>query len=61
VSGRVVPGNNQTFGLFARKTDLAADATYQYITDPAKAASDRLSAHAGLFNAVYRGLGRIGN
>ena len=46
MSGRVVPGNNQTLGLDTRKTDLAFDATYQYISDAAKAASDRLSAHA---------------
>jgi hypothetical protein len=46
LSGRTVPGNNQTFGLDTRKTDTALDATYQYITDPAKVASDRLSAHA---------------
>jgi hypothetical protein len=54
VSGRVVPGNNQTFGLDTRKTDLAADATYQYITDPAKAASDRLSAHATYIHEIAR-------
>jgi hypothetical protein len=46
LSAGVVPGGNQTFGLTTRKTDTAVDATYQYITDPAKVASDRLSAHA---------------
>jgi hypothetical protein len=46
LSANVVPGRNQTFGLAVRKTDLALDATYQYITDPARVTSDRLSAHA---------------
>jgi hypothetical protein len=46
LSASVVPGGNQTFGLPTRKTDVAIDATYQYITDPAKVVSDRLSAHA---------------
>jgi hypothetical protein len=46
LSGNVIPGNNQTFGLFTRKTDAALDATYQFISDPAKVTSDRLSAHA---------------
>jgi hypothetical protein len=46
LSAAVVPGGNQTFGLTTRKTDAAVDATYQYITDPAKVTSDRLSAHA---------------
>jgi hypothetical protein len=44
--GSVVPGGNQTLGLGVRKTDAAFDATYQYITDPTKVTSDRLSAHA---------------
>jgi hypothetical protein len=46
LSADVVPGRNQTFGIKTRKTDMALDATYQYITDPARVASDRLSAHA---------------
>jgi hypothetical protein len=46
LSANVVPGRRQTFGLATRKTDLAVDATYQYITDPARVTSDRLSAHA---------------
>ena len=46
LSASVIPGANQTFGLGTRKTDLAFDATYQYISDPAKVTSDRLSAHA---------------
>jgi len=46
LSADVVPGRNQTFGLDARKTDVAFDATYQYISNPAKVTSDRLSAHA---------------
>ena len=46
MSGSVVPGGDQTLGLGVRKTDVAFDATYQYITDPTKVTSDRLSAHA---------------
>jgi hypothetical protein len=46
LSGNVIPGNNQTFGLGTRKADAALDATYQFISDPAKVTSDRLSAHA---------------
>jgi hypothetical protein len=46
MSTTVIPGRNQTFGIPTRKTDIAADATYQFITDPAKVISDRLSAHA---------------
>ena len=46
LSANVVPGNNQTFGLVTRKTDAALDATYQFISDPAKVTSDRLTAHA---------------
>jgi hypothetical protein len=46
ISGTIVPGGNQTFGLRSRMTDAALDATYQFISDPAKVTSDRLSAHA---------------
>jgi hypothetical protein len=46
VSANVVPGGFQTFGLGTRKTDAALDATYQYISDPSKVTSGRLSAHA---------------
>ncbi|QOZ47229.1 cytochrome C [Bradyrhizobium sp. CCBAU 53340] len=46
LSGSVVPGGGQTLGLPVRKTDVALDATYQFITDAAKVTSDRLSAHA---------------
>jgi hypothetical protein len=46
LSASVIPGGNQTLGLGVRKTDVAFDATYQYITDPTKVTSDRLSAHA---------------
>jgi len=46
MSASVVPGGDQTLGLGARKTDVAFDATYQFITDPTKVTSDRLSAHA---------------
>jgi len=46
LSANVVPGSNQTLGVGTRKTDVAFDATYQYMTDPTKVTSDRLSAHA---------------
>jgi len=46
LSASVVPGGDQTLGFGVSKTDWAVDATYQYISDPAKVTSDRLSAHA---------------
>jgi hypothetical protein len=46
LSGSVVPGGNQTFGLGVLKTDTAFDANYQYISDPTHVTSNRLSAHA---------------
>jgi hypothetical protein len=46
LSANVVPGGGQTLGFNVRKTDVALDATYQFISDPAKVTSDRLSAHA---------------
>jgi hypothetical protein len=46
ISGSVVPGGGQTLGFGVRKTDMAFDATYQFISDPSKVTSDRLSAHA---------------
>jgi hypothetical protein len=46
LSANVVPGADQTLGFSVRKTDLALDATYQFISDPSKVTSDRLSAHA---------------
>jgi hypothetical protein len=46
LSGTVVPGGSQTLGLPVRKTDLALDANYQFISDASKVTSDRLSAHA---------------
>jgi hypothetical protein len=46
LSADVIPGRNQTFGVKTSKTDTALDATYQYITDPTRVTSDRLSAHA---------------
>jgi hypothetical protein len=54
LSASVVPGNNQTLGLGVRKTDAAIDATYQYVTDPAKVTSDRLSAHATYIHETAR-------
>jgi hypothetical protein len=46
LSANVLSGDAQTFGLPIRKTDMALDATYQFITDPARVTSNRLSAHA---------------
>jgi hypothetical protein len=46
MTANVVPGGNQTLGFRNRTTDIALDATYQFIFDPSKAASDMLSAHA---------------
>jgi hypothetical protein len=46
LSGTVVPGGGQTLGLPVRKTDLALDANYQFISDASRVTSDRLSAHA---------------
>jgi len=54
MSASVVPGGDQTLGLGARKTDVAFDATYQYITDPTKVTSDRLSAHATYIHETAR-------
>ena len=48
------PGGDQSFGLRSRITDLALDATYQFITDPAKVTSDRLSAHATYIHETAR-------
>jgi hypothetical protein len=46
MSASVVPGGDQTLGFGVRKTDMAFDANYQFLSDPAKVTSDRLSAHA---------------
>jgi len=46
LTGSVVPGGNQTFGLSTRVIDTALDGTYQFIFDPAKVTSDMVSAHA---------------
>ena len=46
LSANVVPGGDQTLGFGVRKTDVALDATYQFISDPSKVTSNRLSAHA---------------
>ena len=46
LTGRVVPGGNQTFGYRNRATDIAVDANYQFIFDERKVTSDMLSAHA---------------
>jgi hypothetical protein len=45
LTGNVLPGGNQTFGLGTRVTDTALDATYQFIVDPGRVKSDMLSAH----------------
>jgi hypothetical protein len=54
ISASVVPGGDQTQGLGVRKTDLGFDATYQFITDPAKVTSGRLSAHATYIHETAR-------
>jgi hypothetical protein len=46
LTGRVLPGGNQTLGFRSRAIDTALDANYQYIFDPAKVTSDMVSAHA---------------
>ncbi|HLH87007.1 MAG TPA: hypothetical protein VKX28_01010 [Xanthobacteraceae bacterium] len=46
LSGTVIPGGDQTAGLPVHKTDVALDANYQFIPDPKRVVSDRLSAHA---------------
>jgi len=46
LTASVVPGGDQTLGFRSRMSDVAVDATYQFILDPAKVASDMLSAHA---------------
>ncbi|HEY2136545.1 MAG TPA: hypothetical protein VGH49_11685 [Xanthobacteraceae bacterium] len=52
LSANVVPGGNQTFGIGTRKTDAALDMTYQFISDPAKVTSNRLSAHATYIHEI---------
>jgi len=54
MSASVVPGGDQTLGFGVRKTDLALDATYQFLSDPAKVTSDRLSAHATYIHETMR-------
>jgi hypothetical protein len=46
LSADVVPGGDQSFGVRTHATDLALDATYQFILHPSKVASDMISAHA---------------
>jgi hypothetical protein len=54
LSANVIPGGGQTLGFGVRKTDFGFDATYQFITDPAKVTSDRLSAHATYIHETAR-------
>jgi hypothetical protein len=54
ISANVLPGGNQTFGISNRMTDAALDATYQFISDPTKVTSDRLSAHATYIHETAR-------
>ena len=54
ISGNVVPGGGQTLGFTVRKTDLALDATYQFISNPSLVTSDRLSAHATLIHETAK-------
>ena len=46
LSGDVVPSGDQNFGVRSHTTDLALDATYQFILHPTKVTSDMISAHA---------------
>ena len=46
ISANVIPGGDQTLGVANRLTDMALDATFQFISDPKKVTSDMLSAHA---------------
>jgi hypothetical protein len=46
LAGEVLPGGGQSLGFTTRVIDTALDANYQYIFNPAKAASDMVSAHA---------------
>jgi hypothetical protein len=46
LTGTFLPGGNQTLGFRTHAVDTALDANYQFIFDPAKVASDMLSAHA---------------
>jgi hypothetical protein len=46
LTARVVPGGDQTLGFGQRMTDLALDATYQFIADPTHVTSDMVSVHA---------------
>ena len=46
LTGNVLLGGNPTLGIGTQITDTALDANYQYIVNPAKAASDMISAHA---------------
>jgi hypothetical protein len=54
LSASVVPGGDQTQGFGVRKTDVALDATYQFLSDAAKVTSDRLSAHATYIHETLR-------
>jgi hypothetical protein len=46
ISANVIPAGLVRNGLADRMTDLALDATYQFIVNPAAVASDMVSAHA---------------
>jgi hypothetical protein len=46
ISANVIPGGNQTLGFANHSTDMALDATFQFISDPKRVVSDMLSAHA---------------
>jgi hypothetical protein len=45
-AGNIIRPGEADLGVHSRMTDTAVDATYQYITDATKVASDMLSAHA---------------
>ena len=54
ISANVFPAGDPGLGLSNRTTDAALDATYQFISDPSKVTSDRLSAHATYIHETAR-------
>jgi hypothetical protein len=48
LNANIFPGGNQTAGTADTYTDMAADASYQFIINPKNVTSDMLSAHAVL-------------
>ena len=54
LAGNIIPGGNQTFGLVDRVTDVAFDASYQYISERKKSTSDMLSVNASYIRETGR-------